>query len=244
MRVVEAYCGTPPVPGELWGRFNLDPVLIAALVLLSAAAWRWAPPERRTAALAGWGIAAAALLSPLCALSVTLFSARVAQHMLLALVAAPLIAAALPERVRPAGWWPFAAAGGFAAALWAWHLPGPYDATFRSDALYWTMHLTLFGTAVLLWRALLHRGQEQGFLALGLGAFTTVQMGLLGAILTFSTRPLFPVHAVTTLAWGMDPVTDQALGGLLMWVPGTAFFLVAAKRSLDRLLPATVTRPA
>lgn len=232
-----AYCGLPPVPGDLLARWNLDPWLIAALAFLTGLHLRHARPRQRWLAGTGWLLVAIFLLSPLCALSVSLFSARVGQHMLLALVAAPLIAAALPRR-GPAPMWPiFASFAAFTAALWAWHLPGPYDATFRSDAIYWAMHITLFGSAVLLWRVLIHHPAEHGLSVLALGLLTTVQMGLLGALLTFATRPLFAPHLLTSSAWGLSPLTDQSLGGLLMWVPSLAFFLVAAKRSLDMLLP-------
>lgn len=232
------YCGAPPDPGELLSRFNLDPVLIVALALLAGAHLRWlgraGHPWR--AAAAGWGLAAFALLSPLCALSVSLFSARIGQHMLLALVAAPLIALGLPRRGDPSGRVIAANAAAFAVALWFWHMPGPYLATFRSDWVYWTMHITLSGSALLLWRDLVQHRAAGGLGVLAAGAATSVQMGLLGAILTFATVPLFPVHFATAPVWGFSPLGDQQLGGLLMWVPGMLFFLIAAKRSLDIVL--------
>jgi putative membrane protein len=44
-------------------------------------------------------------------------------------------------------------------------------------------------------------------------------MGLLGAILTFAPEPLYAAHVVSPLLWGLSPLSDQQLGGLLMWVP-------------------------
>jgi putative membrane protein len=236
------YCGSPPVPGHL--TWNMDPVLIAALVGLPVLyalgrRGRNAPGRHRQACFyAGWMIVAAALVSPLCNLSVALFSARVAQHMLLTLVAAPLIifgrpGAALlrviPPRIRVGvprlrgGALPAFATLGFAAALWAWHLPGPYDATLRSDVVYWSMHLTTFGAALLLWHALFHRlNCVSSALLVGFG--TTVQMSLLGALLTLAPRPLFGPHLGTTWPWGLSPLDDQQLGGLIMWVPGGMLF--------------------
>src|SRR5438876_747087 len=52
------------------------------------------------------------------------------------------------------------------------------------------------------------------------GAVTVLQMSLLGALLTFARLPLFGVHATTTWAWGLSPLEDQELGGLIMWIPG------------------------
>ena len=239
MTVQLPYCGSAPLPGELSTRFNLDPVLIGALIL--ACAWHlWAlnrggiERRRQAFALGGWLLAAAALVSPLCALSVALFSARVAQHMILILAAAPLIAMGLP-RARTLSWRLWSGVLMFFLALWYWHMPIPYDTTFSSVAAYWAMHLTLFGSGVLLWRELLHHSHQLTGPALAAGTVTFVHMGLLGAVLTLADRPLFLWHLATTDPWGLSPLQDQQLGGALMWVPGIALFLWTALRSLGRL---------
>lgn len=230
------YCGTPPNPGELLSRFNLDPVLIVILAALAVAHLINTNSRRsRLVVACGWLVVGAALLSPLCALSVSLFSARIGQHMILVLVAAPLLALGL----RPAhggtslGLWTSGLA--FFIALWTWHMPVPYDATFTSTPLYWTMHVTLFGSALLLWRELLHHSLRRTVDALIVSMLTCVQMGLLGAVLALSTHPLFFPHILTTAAWGLSPLQDQQLGGTLMWVPGILLFLWVAVRSLRRL---------
>lgn len=244
------YCGSPPVPGNL--AWNTDPFLIgalAAVAALYAGACRkpGAPPvARQICFYAGWTIAAAALVSPLCHMSVALFSARVAQHMVLALVAAPLVVLGLPfaalgrllpEAARGDAPWlsggrlHAAGAFAFAIALWTWHLPGPYDATLQSDLAYWAMHLTTFGAALLLWQALfLHLDHLGAAILVGLG--TTIQMSLLGALLSLSAHPLFAPHFGTTWPWGLSPLDDQQLGGLVMWVPGGILFTVYSLTAL------------
>jgi putative membrane protein len=157
--------------------------------------------------------------------------------MWLATVAAPLVALGRPWALRrPWALWrsrrggrgdeghagPVLAAAAFAAALWFWHAPAAYTATFQSDAVYWAMHVTTFAAAVWLWSGLIDGPRE----ALGPFAIatllTTGQMGLLGALITFADRPLYPPHRLTTYAWGLTPLADQQLGGVVMWVPAGA----------------------
>jgi putative membrane protein len=231
------YCGTPPSPETLLSRFNLDPVLIAALVAAATLHWLYRRSrEGGYLAGAGWAVTTLALISPLCALSVSLFAARVGQHMLLILCAAPLLALATPAvSMRWARLSLWLSTLTFFAALWFWHMPEPYDATFTSTPIYWAMHLTLFGSALALWRALLRSPREVGGDVLLAGGLTSMQMGFLGAILTTSSRPLYFAHLTTSQFWGLTPLQDQELGGVLMWVPGIALFLWAAIYALGRL---------
>ena len=198
---------------------------------------------RRMCFYAGWTVIAAALVSPLCALSVSLFAARVGQHMVLALLAAPLVAFGLP-RARPLPIGPFGAAMAFAVLLWFWHAPAPYSATFRSDAVYWAMHISTFGAAVWLWSALLDHLPTQTMPTILAGLFSTVQMGFLGALITLAPRPLYAPHALTTIGWGLSPLQDQQLGGGIMWIPGCTAFLIVAALRLGRLLADGPPRPA
>ena len=245
------YCGSPPTPGALIMRWNLDPVLILVLIAALAAYCaalgepklrRRAPAQwRRACFYAGWATAAFALVSPLCALSVALFSARIGQHLILAAVAAPLIALGRPwavwaglvgiritgrERMRiPGG--EIMAAIAFTAALWFWHSPAPYATTFRSGLSYWLMHASVLGTALWLCAALFAAPTERPVGLLAAAAVTTVQMGFLGAAIAFASRPLYEPHALTTAAWGLTPLRDQALGGVLIWIPAGLVLLGA-----------------
>jgi putative membrane protein len=219
------YCGLPPVPAELAERWNLDPVLIGAMLAvlgayLLSARRAGVSQGRIVSACAGWLVALIALTSPLCALSVALFSARIGQHMVLTLLAAPLVAWGLPLARRRS---PMAAAALFLALLWFWHAPAPYAATFASPVIYWAMHLSLIGSAVWLWAALLEGPPSSARLAAA--AISMVQMGFLGALLTLAPRALYGPHQLTTAAWGLTPLQDQQLGGALMWAPGGLVFL-------------------
>jgi putative membrane protein len=234
---VTPYCGLAPAPGAV--AWNLDPVLGGVLLVGLLAAWRGAADRRML--LAGWAVLAAMLVSPLCNLSVALFSARVAQHVVLLTVAAPLLALAWPGRRTGPGMLAVSA-GAFALALWAWHLPGPYALTFRSDLGYWAMQASLVGSAAWLWHGLLRGAAARPDAVLLVGLATAAQMGALGALLTFAPRPLFLPHGLTTLAWGFTPLEDQQLGGLLMWVPGGLAFALVALPALARALRAEPAR--
>jgi putative membrane protein len=221
------YCGPAPVPEALWSRWNLDPPLVLVLVILALAV-------RTRAALAGVVVLALIFISPLCALSAALFSARVVHHVLLVAVAAPLLAAGL-LRVPRSPVLPLVAA---TAVLWLWHLPGAYDLAMANVAVYWLMQGTLLGTATLFWAAVLQPGQDPGSAILAtLGAY--VQMALLGALLTFAPDALYAIHQTAPLAFGLSPLADQQLGGLIMWVPAGLPFLVIggwlARRGWQRL---------
>src|SRR3954469_370171 len=156
------YCGSPPVPGS--AAWNLDPILILALIIIPFLYFyreRGSDAARKAAFGAGWAALALALVSPLCNLSVALFSARVTQHMIITLIAAPLLVLAFEpslsgHRVRRETSFALGSSLVFALVLWIWHMPEPYAATFDSDVVYWAMHLTLFGSAVLLWSTFLH----------------------------------------------------------------------------------------
>jgi cytochrome c oxidase assembly factor CtaG len=57
---------------------------------------------------------------------------------------------------------------------------------------------------------------------------TALHSSLLGALLTFARTVWYPVYSGTTLSWGLTPLEDQQLGGLIMWVPAGAVYIVAA----------------
>lgn len=209
------FCGLPPLPDELWSRWTLDPLLLAVLGLALLAGLASARDRGRF--LAGWGLIALLFVSPICAASMALFSVRVGQHILLTLVAAPLIASALPSLKRP----PMALALIFAGFFWIWHVPDPYRATLESDFAYWLMHLTLFGSATLLFSSLF-AAMERG---VGATLLTAAQMTFLAVLLVLSPRVWHDWHLKTADAFGISALADQQLAGALMWVAGGGFLL-------------------
>lgn len=213
-----SYCGAPSHPSDWFERWNLDPALLVALAVAAALALRSMHPRF---ALASVGVLAVAFVSPLCALSVALFSARAVHHVLLVAVAAPFAALAIPARESRHLGITFIVA---TASLWIWHLPALYDRALNDTSVYWLMQLSLFGTAVWFWRALFAVPPVTASMA---SIFAMAQMGMLGAILTFAREPFYTSHATTTWPWGLEQVADQQLAGLIMWVPGVIPYAVA-----------------
>jgi len=201
---------------------------------------------------AGWLALAVAVASPLHPWGERLFSAHMAQHEMLILVAAPLLVlgrpliaflwafpAAARERVgewaasRPVSAVWTAITGPLAVflihglALWLWHAPALYEAALQSNAIHLLEHASFFGSAALFWWALIHG--RYGRLGYGVAVFyvfaTALHSGVLGALLTFAPRVWYPIDADRTAFWGLQPLEDQQLAGLIMWVPAGALFV-------------------
>jgi len=179
---------------------------------------------------------AIAFVSPLCALATSLFSARVLHHVLIIAVAAPLLAMGWQsERLSLPRVPLFALFAVHGVLVWMWHAPDPYAWALSSNASYWTMELSLLGSGLWMWREVFDTRQHP---AAGLATLvgTFLHMGLLGALLTFSREALFEVHFGTTHQYGMSPLQDQRLAGLLMWIPATCPYVIGALNKAISLL--------
>lgn len=224
------YCGPAPDPAEALSRWNGDPVLwvvvtaatVAGLVLLRG-------PERGRYAAAMTALVIG-FISPLCALSSALFTARTLHHLLLVLAAAPLLALCLPAMRKPRL---AAATAAQAVVFWAWHAPGLYAQALSHDAIYWLMQFTILGSAVWFWAAV---RSARGHAAVAALLAAMLLMGLLGALIVFAGQPLYAPHFASTMAWNMTPLEDQQAAGLIMWAPAAAAYLLVALWRLHGLL--------
>ena len=203
----------------------------------------------------GWVVLVIALLSPIHPLSSVLFSVHMTQHELLMVVAAPLLILgrpavamlwAMPPGVsrqvlgplRTVGFgrlwrWStnaFVASLVHAIALWIWHVPVFFEATLASDAVHALQHALFLGTALMFWQAVLfgeRRSADYGLAVLYL-FLTAMHSGALGALITFASSPWYASYTMTADAWGMTPLEDQQMGGLIMWIPAGMIYVVAA----------------
>jgi putative membrane protein len=261
---VLAHAGRPLEPHHLLGAWNLDPVLITGFLLVVWAyhrgrvrgplrnADRW-----RARCFAGALIAlAVALISPLDAMAGVLASAHMVQHVLLILVAAPLLALSAPSsallrgaplavRRAPGNWrrrlgvttadlsalhHPVAVWLLHVAVLWFWHAQVLYDAALRNAVVHVVEHATFLITGLLFWRLVIG-ARTAGRVSHGLGVLLVFAMALqsvfLSVLLVFARTPWYAGYAATTRAWGLDQLADQQLAGAIMWVPAGLIYVAA-----------------
>jgi putative membrane protein len=194
------------------------------------------------------------LLGPLDAWADRSFALHMIQHELLMLMVAPLLvlgrplalwAWALPVRTRhhlrralsawrDVGVWRLAtgAAGACAlqaAALWLWHLPAWFRAALEHPGVHVLQHTTFLATALCFWWSVLRPAPARLAAPAAIASlfFTTLTSGALGALLTFAPSPWY-AEAVSAPPFGMTPIEDQQIGGLVMWIPGCLLYVVAA----------------
>lgn len=256
----------PLLPHDLWTAWTVEPSVWIPLAF-SIFIYGWSSYHVWKRAGTGRGITnrkwisflsailavIMALMSPLNALSDVLFSAHMAQHLILILVAAPLLVLsdfpvslmwALPSSKAKAisqglnqsqalsrVWrllsnsifvWLL-----FTITMWFWHVPVPFEAALQDETIHSLEHLSFLITALLFWWVLfkhnrpvyIHYGMTIPYLFL-----TVLQSGILGALMTFTSQPWYPYYATLVIPWGLTPLQDQQLAGLVMWVPVGAVF--------------------
>jgi len=240
---------------ELLTHWTLAPILALLAALGGLAVWagerhpRW-PGRRTAAALGGLAATAVALGSGIDQRAEALLSVHMVQHMLLGLVAAPLLVAAAPVRLA-LGTLPRAARQGlarglharvvrllsrplvglviFAATLWLVHVPAVYGAALSHPLLHDAEHAALLWSAIALWAPVIaadplpHHPGVVLRVSVVIGA--TVAMNALGAVLVSADRLAYPAYRAPARALGRDPLADQALAGGIMWVGGMAIVL-------------------
>ena len=249
--------------------WELSPYVLATLGVVLAAyllgRWRLADrtkyPTFRTGPtllyLGGFGALALSLVSPVGRYAGDLFFMHMVQHLLLMMVAVPLLLLANPAQVYL---WalPQAARRGvgqvlsrtgllrrlltgvtvpvftwlvFVGAIWVWHTPTAYNAALNSETLHATEHLVMFGAAVLFWWPVIGPAPVRSLLPYPLRFLylflALFQNIVLGGILTFGKGPIYSHYQAAPDHWGVTPAMDQQLGGIIMWIPGAMMFVGA-----------------
>lgn len=125
-----------------------------------------------------------------------------------------------------------------ATALWVWHIPALFEAAVAHPVIHTMQHASFLLTALVFWRGIVGEGATRlGSGSAMLSLFTTmVHTGALGALITLAPGVWYPSYIEPTSALGMDPLHDQQLGGLIMWIPGAVAYLIGALAVASRWL--------
>jgi putative membrane protein len=227
---------------------------------------RASAPPRPALFLSGWTLLTLTLVSPLHEAGERSFTMHMIEHELIMLVATLLLGASsaggvlawgLPRPLRSAlggGWksplqavWrrltePVTATLVQAAVMWAWHAPALFNRALESSGWHIFQHGCFFLSSLLFWWAMLHpRSRSSGY---GVSAaclfFTSLIGGALGALMSFSSSPWYADYAAMGMSGiGLDPVDDQRLAGLIMWIPGGLVHGLAAVAMFYKWLKAS-----
>jgi putative membrane protein len=170
-----------------------------------------------------------------------LFSAHMVQHLLLTLLVPPLLIAGTPGwMLRPLLRHPVVGSiarvltrpkvcfATFNVVVAAWHLPVLYNLAMAHHGIHIVQHLMFMGAAVMLWWPILSPLPELprlSYPAQMLYLFlTTIPMSIVAVFITYSESLLYPAYAASPRIFGITPLQDQLIGGLIMWIPGGLIF--------------------
>jgi cytochrome c oxidase assembly factor CtaG len=213
-----------------------------------------------------------ALASPLHELSELLLQFHMIQHLLLMMVAPPLLLLGapilpllrgLPRPVLRHGVGPLFAStalqrlghflthpvvclAAFTVSNVAWHLPVLYELALGSEFWHYVQHLCFLGTGLLFWWPVIQpwpsRLRWPRWAMIPYLLFADVQNTALSAFLIFSERVLYPTYTAAPRLWEISPLDDQAAAGAIMWVPGSMIFLIPIAVLAIRWLDSSETR--
>jgi cytochrome c oxidase assembly factor CtaG len=214
--------------------------------------------------MAGLDLIFVALVSPLDAWAGRSLLGHMAQHLILMIVAPPLIWLGAPlapllrglprplaqiltvsvitwpplRRLSGALTHPAVGWGAFVVATWAWHVPAMYELALRSDAWHHVEHVCFLLTALLFWWPVVQpwpsRSRWPRWAMVPYLLLAEVQGTVLAAFFTFAGRPLYRTYA--DIEGGVRALQDQVAAGVLMWGLGSLAFLVPAGCLVMRLL--------
>ena len=193
----------------------------------------------RIAAFA-WGLAAlwVAVASPVSHLDHHLLTAHMVQHLLLMLVAAPLVLLGVGSSL-PVHWRPNLVVSWLAGSLTVtiWHVPAIFEFAVRSPFWHAFEHASFFVAGIVFWWPAVHSGFEAQSWSLPIYFFlATLPCDVLSAFLAFCGHVVYPPYSSGHRHFGLSPLDDQALAGALMWVTVTFAYLIPALVLTARLL--------
>ncbi|MBA3687391.1 MAG: cytochrome c oxidase assembly protein [Chloroflexi bacterium] len=269
-----------PDLGTILSSWSADPmpwigiILATALYLAAVRIVDRAHPATRVprwrigAWLAGVATIALALVSAVDIYAESLFAVHMFQHLLLAMVAPPLLALGAPMTLAlraasanlrrsilvpilhsgpvraislpPVGWTVFA------VVMWLTHFSPLFNAALENEALHSAEHLLYLVAGVLFWWPVIGADPMRWRLSpIGRMVYLVAQMPIntaVGLAIYFAPAILYPHYASLGRTWGPDPLTDQQLAGIVMWGIGDVILLGALVLAIEAWLRADEKR--
>lgn len=273
--LIHLHIGQPVAPHDVAGAWNLDPLILGgcvAVLLLYRRGNRQVARHRRLAFHLGLTAVVVALISPLDAVSRSLASAHMVQHLLLLVVAAPALAWGRPlatilhgatlEQRKGLGRWrsthgltprrlrwlrsPIVAWAALTGVTWVWHAGSLYDAAVANELVHAVEHASFLFAATWFW-GVVTEATWQARSSMGVGVLGLFGMALQGVFLavlmTFAPTPWYDSYQASAVLWGMTPLQDQQLAGVLMWVPTGLVYTAAGLMLVSRWVATSGVRP-
>lgn len=199
-----------------------------------------------------------ALESPIDPLSNQLFAVHMLQHILLLMVAPPLLLLGRPvpvllvglphqlvravaraqHRWRPLHWLlrcltaPAVAWTLFSGLTTIWHAPALYQEALLYSGVHLAEHICFLFSGLLFWWVALEPlpgGPRLGYAWRMLYTFSAMLPGLgLGMVFVLADTPIYPYYAKLPRPWGISAIDDQSAAGIVMWLVGDTILLGAA----------------
>lgn len=214
-----------------------------------------------------------ALTSPLHSLAAYLLYAHMLQHILLMMVAPPLLLLGAPlfpflhglpgavlkrhlgglirsrvsKRIAACLTHPLVGLGSFTVATLIWHVPFMYELALRSGIWHEVEHLCFLSTGLFFWWPIVQpwpsRARWSRWVLIPYLLFADLVNTALSAFLCFAERVLYPTYALAPRLWELSALEDQARAGALMWVLGSLAFLIPVGWILHELLEPSLVDP-
>ena len=240
--------------------------------------WPLSATWRLVSYLVGLVFITIALMSPIDVMSGQLFFMHMVQHLLLIMIAPPLLLIAnpmavmlwgLPDRLRrPVG-------QGFSRALhrdsnsrkllrtitspgvvwllWVivivgWHDPDMYNAALRSDFVHDIEHISFFLVSMAYWWHVTGAGprihKQFGLLGRIIFVLAAIPPNMMtGVVLAFAENPIYAYYMDIPRIWNISVMTDQRISGVIMWIPGSMMYIIAALVLISQLLGQEERKP-
>ncbi|MEJ2746830.1 MAG: cytochrome c oxidase assembly protein [Anaerolineae bacterium] len=129
-----------------------------------------------------------------------------------------------------------------------WHDPNAYNLALRNNFVHDMEHLTFFFGGMLFWWHVTGAGPRihKQFGLVGRTAFVLSAVPpnmLIGVAIAFASSPIYTYYNNVPRLMGLSVLEDQQLGGVIMWVPGSMMYIIAALVLISRLLQGESSKP-